>query len=147
MPLAISPLWICVQKVKSGCCWTLPNTSVPSVELQRLYKVSLERKYPSCLHPFLLPLILGRLSLSLARKLIWGLPEITSCLPSSLARKGTGRTVCSCFIYLNCILPYYFPMQQFRFLGALRLVKENESSLHYLVGSRRGFLQIRFAEK
>lgn len=35
-------------------------------------------------------------------------------------------------------------MQQFRFPGGLRLVKENEASVHCLVWSRRGFLQVRF---
>lgn len=85
------------------------------VELQHWSKISPERKYLSCLRLFLLTLIFGRLLLSLVRKLIWGgswrghLDRAiwnTSWLLSSLARKGTSRTVGGHLIFLFFFFSY-----------------------------------------
>lgn len=107
-----------VHRLKLGYCWTpcnAPVLQIRSIDFQCWSKISAERKCPSCSHPFLLPVILGRLSLSLVRKLIWcgswrghfhRAIWNTSCLLSSSARKAAERTVGS---HLSFMFNFFFP--------------------------------------
>lgn len=141
-PSSKQPVWpllsgLCsVRRLKLGCCWTpcnAPVLQIRSIDFQRWSKISPERKCPSCSHPFLLPVILGRLSLSLVRKLIWcgswrghfhRAIWNTSCLLSSSARKATERTVGS---HLSFMFNFFFPLVLLRFPGVVRTWKSKLS--------------------